>query len=293
MTSENDGTNANSYEYDARGYLVRMTSDETSEHSDMRFIYDHRGRLMAILHGAAYQDIDRAYVWMEDQVLAQYRPSENPKLWWIVGDHLGTPALLYSTTTRYAKAWYSPYGELIQFDEIGGAAPSHDLRFPGQIDISTSGAIWPMYYNMNRWYMPGWGRYSQSDPIGHLTRQQLRHEHMYVYAENNPLAFIDPLGLDVHNNGNKPICIKPEKGPGPVVLPPGETYDDPIDGVSDMNGDVIKITDPYNDSDIEVGPDGVNLPGPDFINNMLGGGKLDCPPDDGWKPLFECAKGQE
>ncbi|RLE33237.1 MAG: hypothetical protein DRJ61_07665 [Acidobacteria bacterium] len=191
MTSENDGTNANSYEYDARGYLVRMTSDETSEHSDMRFIYDHRGRLMAILHGAAYQGMDRAYVWLEDQVLAQYRPSENPKLWWIVGDHLGTPALLYSTTSRYAKAWYSPYGELIQFDEIGGAAPSHDFRFPGQIDISTSGAIWPMYYNMNRWYMPGWGRYTQSDPLGLRGGVNL-----FLYANSSPMVMIDPEGLE-------------------------------------------------------------------------------------------------
>ena len=66
-----------------------------------------------------------------------------------------------------------------------------------------------------------------------------------------------------------------------------------VDGVSNMDGEIIKITDPYNDSDIEVGPDGVNLPGPDFFNNMFGGGKLDCPPDAGWKPIFECAKGKE
>ena len=44
--------------------------------------------------------------------------------------------------------------------------------------------------NIFRFYRPGWGRYTQADPIG------LRGEyHLYRYTGGNPLTYIDPRGL--------------------------------------------------------------------------------------------------
>jgi len=45
-------------------------------------------------------------------------------------------------------------------------------------------------YNIFRWYRAGWGRYTQSDPIG-LTRKN----NLYSYTFGNPLTWIDPTGL--------------------------------------------------------------------------------------------------
>lgn len=44
-------------------------------------------------------------------------------------------------------------------------------------------------YNIFRWYRAGWGRYTQSDPLG---KEGDAHPYLYGYA--NPLSNIDPLG---------------------------------------------------------------------------------------------------
>lgn len=116
----------------------------------------------------------------------------------------------------------------------------------------------------------------------------------YVYVANNPVRSVDPLGLIVQNKTGQTICVKPEESPPYVVqVPPGACYNHPVDGVSYPNGrggqDVYKVTNPYNDSDINVTGDGVDLPGPDCVNEAGGGGTKKTPPDDGWKPLFNCA----
>jgi RHS repeat-associated protein len=46
--------------------------------------------------------------------------------------------------------------------------------------------------NIFRWYRSGWGRYTQSDPLG-----KLGDPNPYAYALDNPIAFADPLGLKV------------------------------------------------------------------------------------------------
>ena len=45
--------------------------------------------------------------------------------------------------------------------------------------------------NVHRWLEPGTGRYTRPDPLG---LNNLR-DHVYLYAQGNPLLFVDPLGL--------------------------------------------------------------------------------------------------
>jgi RHS repeat-associated protein len=68
--------------------------------------------------------------------------------------------------------------------------PSLFLRLPGQwADSSWSGYGEELYYNVNRWYQPGTGRYSQMDPLA------LSGDPPYAYAFSRPLVYVDPLGL--------------------------------------------------------------------------------------------------
>ena len=45
-----------------------------------------------------------------------------------------------------------------------------------------------LYYMVNRWYDPELGRFTQVDPIGIFNES--------TYAGNNPMIFVDQLGLD-------------------------------------------------------------------------------------------------
>lgn len=50
--------------------------------------------------------------------------------------------------------------------------------------------------HINRWYEHGTGQYTRPDPLGLLEGE----DHLYVYAQANPLAFTDSLGLTSYKN---------------------------------------------------------------------------------------------
>ena len=102
--------------------------------------------------------------------------------YWYQNDHLGTPQKL--TSTNGAVAWAATY---TSFGEAAVDASSiiiNNMRFAGQYLDEETG----LHYNMNRYYDPGIGRYLRIDPFGDGIN-------LYAYVLNNPLSFIDPLGL--------------------------------------------------------------------------------------------------
>lgn len=102
-------------------------------------------------------------------------------------DHLGTPVAW--TTTPTTNAGFDPFGvdyatNLNNFDA--------DHIFPGQtVDIFQQPNP-SLYYNVNRWYEAGTGRYTSKD-----IRPNAKWLSDYAYGMSRPQYFLDPLGLAV------------------------------------------------------------------------------------------------
>ncbi|MHB8835965.1 MAG: RHS repeat domain-containing protein [Candidatus Methylomirabilia bacterium] len=104
-------------------------------------------------------------------------------------DHLGTPqAMSDAAGEKVWEAEYEPFGKAtVNEDPDGDGMPViNNLRFPGQYHDAETG----LHYNYHRDYQPETGRYLQPDPIGLLGGLN-----PYRYVRNNPINFIDPLGL--------------------------------------------------------------------------------------------------
>jgi RHS repeat-associated protein len=114
------------------------------------------------------------------------RPGE--KLYYFINDHLGTPQVMIDEFNQVVwEADYTPFGVAA----ITTSALDNNFRFPGQYFDSETG----LHYNYHRYYDPEIGRYITADPIGIVKGMN----HLFVYAQNNPLTFIDTKGL---------LCIK-------------------------------------------------------------------------------------
>ena len=102
------------------------------------------------------------------------------------------------------RADYAPFGNLnLSVSQVG-----NNLRFPGQYFDEETG----LHYNWHRYYDPETGRYLTPDPIGLAGGIN-----PLLYAEANPINFIDPLGLQTI-----PFPISPGLPIGPL---PGTVFE--------------------------------------------------------------------
>ena len=98
-------------------------------------------------------------------------------------DHLGTPQKITAGNgTVVWSAKYNSFGEAtIDIETV-----ENNLRFAGQYEDAETG----LHYNCFRYYDAELGRYLRTDPIGLIGGNNF-----YIYVENTPLKYIDPIAL--------------------------------------------------------------------------------------------------
>ena len=118
--------------------------------------YDRKGHLLEETDGQGNPQVD--YIYLDALPVATLSPSSG-QVYFLHADRLGTPQVATDSSQNVVwSANYGPFGEM-------STVPSlivQNLRLPGQeFDVDTG-----LYHNGFRDYVPGWGRYLQSDPIG-------------------------------------------------------------------------------------------------------------------------------
>jgi len=115
---------------------------------------------------------------------------EGPSYYFYHTDHLGTPQKL--TSTNGAVAWSFKYLSFGEATVDAASSVTNNLRFAGQYFDTETG----LHYNWHRYYDPKTGRYFRPDPKNSFDNGAPSRVHPFVYGENNPIRFIDALGLE-------------------------------------------------------------------------------------------------
>ncbi len=107
---------------------------------------------------------------------------------YVIKDHLDTPRFIYDDEQTQTWRWVSDgFGNQAANDDVDqdGVQTNFNLKFAGQYYDQETG----LHYNWNRYYDPATDRYITSDPIGLEGGMNT-----YVYANANPLKYVDPDG---------------------------------------------------------------------------------------------------
>lgn len=170
-----------------------LAESPTNTTKTTQFVYRPDG-LMA---GEYAEDgtLIREYVYLHGWPTAIITPTAEDNgsydRYYIHSDHLGTPKVI--TDQNQATAWkatHTPFGQATT--SVG--AIDNPFRFLGQYFDEETG----LHYNWHRYYDPGTGRYITSDPLGLEAGLNT-----YGYVFQNPLRYIDPMGLAVY------VCTRP------------------------------------------------------------------------------------
>jgi RHS repeat-associated protein len=161
------------YTYDAFGQrLIKVTTGTTL------YGFDLSGHLLEESAGSASIT---DYIYLDGRPVATLTPSTGA-LAFLLDDRLGTPQVAADGGQNIVwSATYQPFGLT---GPISGSIVQN-LRLPGQYADMESG----FNYNYFRDYVPGLGRYLESDPIGLSGGLNT-----YNYVNGNPLTNVDAQG---------------------------------------------------------------------------------------------------
>jgi RHS repeat-associated protein len=229
LTSVTSDTLTTTFEYDGLGSRVVQTVDGV----ETRYALDVAGGLPEVIVATTGATSPR-YVQVQGQILAQVGAGA----WgYVAPDALGSVRQLVDPDGLVTLAQsYDPFGVLL---EAAGPGASGFGYTGEQVDAGTG-----LVFLRARYYEPGVGRFLSEDPkpgIAYLPKTL----HIYAYAWNNPVVFVDPSGLQPpppQCDDPTQICYTGTTGPQVAHTPqetmPPLTASEPSDGVR-LGGDLL------------------------------------------------------
>jgi RHS repeat-associated protein len=171
------------FTYDFAGDLIAQSDSGTSLNLTKYFVLDDITNMVyeSASDGTSYsvlsgRSIDSHLAIIQPSGEVQYRLSDAVN---------STVATVDQTGAVKSQFFYDAFGQTT-------TTSLFPFQFTGRIPISAR-----LYNYRARFYRPATGRFISEDPIGFAAGPNL-----YAYALDNPIIFIDSLGLDVENGGN-------------------------------------------------------------------------------------------
>ena len=164
------------YVYDGDGLRASHTAGGSTQH----FAWSLASKVPLLLTDDAV-----AYLYDDAGLPVEQIDSSGASLYFQHDQYGSTRMLTDSAGAAVATYTYDPYGNLTSKTGTADTA----LRWNGQYQDTDTG----LYYLRARYYDPLTAQFLTVDPLVALTQQT------YAYAGDNPLTFVDPLGLDWWN----------------------------------------------------------------------------------------------
>jgi RHS repeat-associated protein len=140
--------------------------------------------------------------WSRVVEIQAFGTSAGDKIQWLVSDQLGTPRMIVDQTGALANMKrhdYLPFGEELFAPSGGRTAGQGYVSGDGirqQFTLKERDNETGLDYSINRYYGSVQGRFTSPDPtLLSIRRTNPQTLNRYSYVLNNPVLFIDPLGL--------------------------------------------------------------------------------------------------
>jgi RHS repeat-associated protein len=210
--------NGRQFIYDAENKQVKVLDDEEEKIGE--YWYDGDGKRVR-KHVPATGEVTVFVYDAAGKLIAEYstivESTNDSKVAYLTNDHLGSPR--FNTDTNGAitsRHDYHPFGEETATSQrttgLGYIDDTVRKQFTGYERDNES----ELNYAINRYQSASHGRFTSPDPLGGIASNP-QTLNKYVYVINNPLNYVDPLGLeckDADRDGDSDACVWVSNGKG-------------------------------------------------------------------------------